>query len=709
MSFKRPNHAIAGKTALRADLSQKGSFLRGLLFRNVAVSILFFLWFADASKAEAVVTFFYRTVPLISPAPPGFHSEIRSPHAFLRIQGTVDGHPINEVFGFFPETKLGMLQSVFFSVPGAIFDNADSPGGRGSEHWNSSYPAVSVTIPDSSYHELRDYMNAWKADEAGYQLSARNCVNFADDVATFLGLNTPLVPYFLPNNYMKQLEDLNPGHVFTSKDINERNFRHPLTPTEIDQLRRKFQTQDRSDEITDASNAATDDFRNTSEQFTSVNSSRQLYVQNRSQAIEALRSQMISTASHANARISQQAPMTEAAQQAAIDNFKNSFAPGIPIGPTGATPAAITNATPNWDPNCFFSCFSTTVPAPRLTARSIAARTAHYPSAKKAALIYAYQRTSNLISGGAEQFTPAQRQQIPGHNWLAAPSLPHPQFFVTGPASSTGYGWRSGEKFILYLGHISKGPQARFSIITKNDPSDNYNVYYIKHSPNLTVFNNNISTPLQDKDRFNFPTEIYVQPNIDAADANSNTYIGFYDGNGALITTIFIAFDFHSSDHFSVEYTQTVATGFGKEYSGLYSMPFGPAPIGYQIASQNVWVSGVTDARECASWVKCYLTYAPETGYVFQFMGQGDDGGGGIIHDPKRWFLMTGHVSVVFSLEAIMPKWLEADVNASPQNSLQCSRNEDSGNCRQLGDRAIKCFCTNFMCVQTSINGSCTP
>ncbi len=162
---------------------------------SLLLAALFFL-LASAPAHAAVLASFYTK---------DFGSSF--PHAFIRLQGTVDatGEAVDTNFGF---TAKKLSPAVLMgSVAGEILVAPPSYVEKSDRHF-------SFVLSDREYAILLGTVDKWrKFEQPSYSLNRRNCVHFIAEVAAVLGMkaDTPKELMKKPKAYAQSLLRANRG------------------------------------------------------------------------------------------------------------------------------------------------------------------------------------------------------------------------------------------------------------------------------------------------------------------------------------------------------------------------------------------------------------------------------------------------------------------------------------------------------------------
>jgi hypothetical protein len=105
-----------------------------------------------------------------------------------------------ESAGYVPCRYLDQMPSLWTHVTGQISNHCTSGNMR-----NLSFLTVIVNRAD--YEKTRLTCNTWKTDK--FQAGVRDCVAFSNEIASELGLKTPHTIYKYPQDYLRELKQLN--------------------------------------------------------------------------------------------------------------------------------------------------------------------------------------------------------------------------------------------------------------------------------------------------------------------------------------------------------------------------------------------------------------------------------------------------------------------------------------------------------------------
>ncbi|HEX8641145.1 MAG TPA: hypothetical protein VF704_08310 [Allosphingosinicella sp.] len=128
------------------------------------------------------------------------------PHAFVRIQGTLDagGEPIDATYGFTARSVgPGILLG---SVAGEVREEPPEGIARSERQF-------AFTATDAQYEAVLAAVERWRIRrQPSYNLNRRNCVHFVADVARALGLRTDGAERLMkrPRAFLEHLRLLNP-------------------------------------------------------------------------------------------------------------------------------------------------------------------------------------------------------------------------------------------------------------------------------------------------------------------------------------------------------------------------------------------------------------------------------------------------------------------------------------------------------------------
>lgn len=127
------------------------------------------------------------------------------PHAFVRVQGTVDssGEVVDQNYGFTAKTVSPAV--LLGSVSGEIVHSPPSYVANSNRHF-------SFTLKDDEYAIVLATVEKWREfKQPSYNLNRRNCVFFVADVASALGLKADTPPALMkkPKAYLESLQRAN--------------------------------------------------------------------------------------------------------------------------------------------------------------------------------------------------------------------------------------------------------------------------------------------------------------------------------------------------------------------------------------------------------------------------------------------------------------------------------------------------------------------
>jgi len=102
--------------------------------------------------------------------------------------------------GYVPSHRLDQLPSLWTHVPGLVAKNCV----RGNMR---NLNVVTVVVDRAQYEKTRLICDDWKTDR--FQAGVRDCVAFSNAIASELQLTTPATAYKYPQDYVRELKNLN--------------------------------------------------------------------------------------------------------------------------------------------------------------------------------------------------------------------------------------------------------------------------------------------------------------------------------------------------------------------------------------------------------------------------------------------------------------------------------------------------------------------
>lgn len=123
------------------------------------------------------------------------------PHAFIRLEGTVDatGEVVDTNFGFTAKTVSPAI--LLGSVAGEVVNSEPGYVAKSDRHF-------SFTLSDAEYATVLGAVERWRnLKQPSYSLNRRNCVFFIADMAAVLGMkaDTPKELMKKPRSYIQSL------------------------------------------------------------------------------------------------------------------------------------------------------------------------------------------------------------------------------------------------------------------------------------------------------------------------------------------------------------------------------------------------------------------------------------------------------------------------------------------------------------------------
>lgn len=162
----------------------------GILLRILSAWLLAFVALHPAPGAAAVDVAFYSK-----------EFGATFPHAFVTVEGTVDGtgEKVDASYGFTAKTVSPAV--LLGSVTGEIIASAPGYIAKSDRH-------ILLRLSDGDYARLMATVEKWRGlAQPSYNLNHRNCVHFVADLAATLGLHAD-VPRALvkkPRSYLQWL------------------------------------------------------------------------------------------------------------------------------------------------------------------------------------------------------------------------------------------------------------------------------------------------------------------------------------------------------------------------------------------------------------------------------------------------------------------------------------------------------------------------
>jgi hypothetical protein len=102
--------------------------------------------------------------------------------------------------GYVPNQLLDQLPSLWTHVPGMVARNS----ARGNLR---NLSVLTVIVDRAEYEKTQHICDTWNTDK--FQAGVRDCVAFANAIATELNLTTPATTYKYPQDYLRELKRLN--------------------------------------------------------------------------------------------------------------------------------------------------------------------------------------------------------------------------------------------------------------------------------------------------------------------------------------------------------------------------------------------------------------------------------------------------------------------------------------------------------------------
>lgn len=185
--------------------------LSSVIFLFAALSIYLLVWgiFYRSSHAPARLIDFRRSAtqkPYYVALCSGLAS---NPHGFPGHCFVVwsDKYPVDfenaESRGFVPRHYYDQIPSLFKTVPGALVDRAACGNMR-------MFDALIVVVDRERFDRSIHVRNSF--EQKDFRVGTSDCVAFTDDIANSLGLRRPNGVYQYPQDYIRELKELNGPH-----------------------------------------------------------------------------------------------------------------------------------------------------------------------------------------------------------------------------------------------------------------------------------------------------------------------------------------------------------------------------------------------------------------------------------------------------------------------------------------------------------------
>lgn len=124
-------------------------------------------------------------------------------HCFVVWTESLPVKDLNEVesYGFFPTKYTDQFISFFKGVPSTLVSEPVSPNPEAL-----SFNVVAFVSPDL-FTRSKSRLKKWK--ETDFKLGSTDCIGFAEDIASTIGLKTPGRTFDYPQDYINKLRELN--------------------------------------------------------------------------------------------------------------------------------------------------------------------------------------------------------------------------------------------------------------------------------------------------------------------------------------------------------------------------------------------------------------------------------------------------------------------------------------------------------------------
>lgn len=125
-------------------------------------------------------------------------------HAYVLFSESEKINPEKDyALGYMPQKYWDQITSLFAQVPGVLLENV-----RGNSR---NLDRITVLVSEKSFLELKRRARNWQS--GSFQAGKHDCVSFASFVSTELGLKTPASTYIFPQDFLRELKDLNKGRL----------------------------------------------------------------------------------------------------------------------------------------------------------------------------------------------------------------------------------------------------------------------------------------------------------------------------------------------------------------------------------------------------------------------------------------------------------------------------------------------------------------
>lgn len=127
------------------------------------------------------------------------------PHAFVKLKGTVEatGQAVDTNYGF---TAVSVSPAILMGSVKGMVETKDA------KYIAASNPHFSVKLTDAEYQRFMAFVDKWRnLPGKSYNLGKRNCVHFAMEAATLLGLSVNRQSKFFkkPKTFLLEVMGLN--------------------------------------------------------------------------------------------------------------------------------------------------------------------------------------------------------------------------------------------------------------------------------------------------------------------------------------------------------------------------------------------------------------------------------------------------------------------------------------------------------------------
>jgi hypothetical protein len=507
-------------------------------------------------------------------------------HASIQIEGTVDGKPFYEAFGFRPDGS--QVPDGLYGVVLMVFG---SPSKITPDFGGELYLAVPVT--KAQVKGIETIAEDWGGHgmeqfAPSYSLIGRDCVTFVDAVANYVGLRTPNVGLF-PDWYMRLLQLLNP------------QYRHVgLTPTpstqkEIDAAQERYDLESRLSGPAASSSVFLEEARNRATAWDRFRTRRNDQIAFDRQSVENRRAEDLKDALTYDRKVAQ-TQLNYDAVQLAHDQAILALDAGYPA-PETEIPSGGAQPTLSMCPEQFVCKADPSSDIRRAR-----------PPLKIPQL---------GLGGGVAISPPAGLVRVElrdGHSWspnntvdfgLVGPDQPLLVWFLTIRVSEGGvYGlFVRGNKLKVTWGLPPTIPGFPVPFPPSQDLP--------KHVRTL------------EKSKIYY-LGIWLDARSSSDDSPQSFFLTY---QGRVVSTIMV--DYFALKTSTIRVTQRIpglVSGLGEGWSQAYELCSGPAPLGFTLAGRQFTVGGDERPRECNSWAKCWPTQTDDDDVCFDASIQGHQG-----------------------------------------------------------------------------------